>query len=131
MLLPISSTLELSFRAKSDGDGRRLSSSCDYVVLFPEQEPAWWSLAVFDGQGRLIQNNAERHAFNTNTALREPNGRVAISVARDARPGNWLPSGRSGRIVLVLTIQDAGFAAGVHDSAAARPVPEIQRRACR
>jgi hypothetical protein len=130
-LLPISSTLELSFRAKSDSDGRRLSSSCDYVVVFPEQEPDWWSLAVFDGQGRLIQNSAERHAFNTNTALREPNGRIAISVARDARPGNWLPSGRSGRIVLVLTAQDAGFAAGVHDSAAARSLPEIQRGACR
>jgi hypothetical protein len=63
--------------------------------------------------------------------MREPNGRVAISVARDARPGNWLPSGRSGRIVLVLTVQDAGFAAGVHDSGAARPLPEIQRGACR
>jgi hypothetical protein len=130
-LLPISSTLELSFRAKSDSDGRRLSSSCDYVVLVPEQEPAWWSLAVFDGQGRLIQNSAERHAFNTTTAMREPNGRVTISVARDARPGNWLPSGRSGRIVLVLTVQDAGFAATVHDSGAARPLPEIQRGACR
>jgi hypothetical protein len=130
-LLPIASTLELSFRAKSDSDGRRLSSSCDYVVLFPDQEPTWWSLAVFDGQGRLIQNGAERHAFNINTAMREPSGRVAISVARDARPGNWLPSGRSGRIVLVLTAQDAGFAASVHDSATAKPMPEIQRGACR
>ena len=130
-LLPISSTLEMTFRAKSDGDGRRLRSTCDYVVLLPEQEPAWWSLAVFDGQGKLIQNGAERHAFNTNTAMREPNGRVAISVARDARPGNWLPSGRSGRIVLVLTVQDAGFAASVHDSNAPRAMPEIQRAACR
>jgi hypothetical protein len=130
-LLPISSTLELSLRAKSDSNGRRLTSTCDYVVLLPEQEPVWWSLAVFDGQGRLIPNAAERHAFNTNTAMREPNGRVAISVARDARAGNWLPSGRSGRIVLVMTIQDAGFAANVHDSGAPRPVPEIQRGACR
>jgi hypothetical protein len=130
-LLPISSTLELSLRAKTDSAGQRLGSTCDYVVLFPEQEPIWWSLAVFDGYGRLIQNGAERHAFNTSSAMREPDGRVAITVARDARPGNWLPSGRSGRIVLVLTVQDSGFAASVHDGGAPRPLPEIQRATCR
>ena len=130
-LLPISSTFELSFRAKTDSNGQRLGSTCDYVVVFPEQEPAWWSLAVFDGSGKLIQNAAERHAFNTNSAMREPDGRVAIAVARGARSGNWLPSGRSSRIVLVLTVQDAAFAAGVHDSGAPRPLPEIQRGGCR
>ena len=51
--------------------------------------------------------------------------------ARDARPGNWLPSGRSGRIVLVLTVQDAAFAATVHDGGAAKLLPEVQRVACR
>lgn len=130
-LLPISSTLEVTFHAKSDSSGGRLRSACSYIVLFPEQEPAWWGLAVFDGDGRLIQNGAERHAFNTSTAMREPDGRVAIFVARDARPGNWLPSGRSSRIVLALTVQDAAFAATVNDGSVAKGLPEIQRVACR
>ena len=63
-LLPVSSTLELTFRAKTDSRGGRLRSSCDYTIVLQDPEPAWWSLAVFDGQGRLIQNGAERHAFN-------------------------------------------------------------------
>ena len=63
--------------------------------------------------------------------MREPDGRIAIAVARDARPGNWLPSGRSGRIVLVLTVQDAAFAAAVHDGGQAKALPEIQRSGCR
>jgi hypothetical protein len=131
-LLPVSSTLELTLRAKSDSDGTRLGSACDYVVQFPEQQAEWWSLAVFDGQGKLIQNGAERHAFNAATVMREPDGRIAVVVARDARPGNWLPSGRVGRIGLVLTIQDAAFVAGVNDSAAFKAsLPEIQRIACR
>lgn len=130
-LLPVSSTLELTFHAKSDSSGARLNSVCDYVVVVQNPEPAWWSLAVFDGQGRLIQSNAERHAFNNTTVMREPDGRMAITVARDARPGNWLPSGRSGRIVLVLTVQDAGFAATVHDGGAPKSLPEIQRTSCR
>jgi hypothetical protein len=129
-LLPISSTFELSFRAKTDSGGGRLSTTCDYVVLFPHQEPAWWSLAAFDAAGKLIQNPAERHAFNTNSSMREPDGRVAIAVARGARPGNWLPSGRSSRIVLILTVQDAAFAASMHEGGAPRPLPEIQRAAC-
>jgi hypothetical protein len=130
-LLPVSSTLEVTFRAKADSAGGRLTSSCDYAVVIEGPEPAWWSLAVFDGQGKLIQNNAERYAFNIQTAMREPDGRVGIVVARDARPGNWLPSGRSGRIVLVLTVQDASVAAAVRDGGAVKMLPQIQRTGCR
>jgi hypothetical protein len=129
-LLPVSSTLELTFRAKTDSSGSRLTSSCNYLVLMKDWEPDWWSLAVFDGQGRLVQNGAERYAFNTRTAMREPNGRIAIAVARDASPGNWLPSGRSGRIVLVLTVRDAGFAAAVAEGGPAKSLPEIRRAGC-
>ncbi len=31
-LLPLSSTLELTFRAKTDSNGGRLSSACDYAI---------------------------------------------------------------------------------------------------
>ena len=54
---------------------------------------AWWSLAAFDGQGGLIQNAAERYAFSSDSVMREPDGRAVITLARDARPGNWLPIG--------------------------------------
>lgn len=130
-LLPVSSTLQLTFRAKTDNNGARLTSACDYLVVLKDTEHPWWSLGVFDGQGKLVQNNAERYAFNNQTAMREPDGSTTVAVARDARPGNWLPSGRSGRIVLVLNVQDANFAATVHDGGQAKSLPEIQRTACR
>ena len=38
--------------------------------------------------------------------MREPDGRAIITLARDARPGNWLPIGGGSRINLVLTVQD-------------------------
>jgi len=130
-LLPLSTTLELTFRAKTDSSGARLTSTCDYAVTIDDIAPAWWNLAVFDGQGKLVPNAAERHAFNSASILREPDGRAAVTVARDARPGNWLPSGRSGRIVLVLTVQDAGMAAAVYDNGSPQPLPEIKRMSCR
>jgi len=130
-LLPLSSTLELTFRARTDSNSGRLSSACDYAVVMDEFEPAWWGLAVFDGQGRLIANAADRHAFSSSTAMREPDGRTVIALARDARPGNWLPGGRSNRIILVLTVQDAAWAAGVHSGGAPKSMPEILRTGCR
>ena len=92
---------------------------------------AWWSLAAFDGQGGLIQNAAERYAFNSDTVMREPDGRAVITLARDARPGNWLPIGGGSRITLVLTVQDAAWAAAVQEGGAPSRCPPIQRMACR
>jgi hypothetical protein len=130
-LLPLSSTLQVAFRAKTDSSGGRLTSTCDYALLIDDLSPAWWSLAVFDVQGRLIANSAERHAFNSATAMREPDGRALVTVARDARPGNWLPSGRGNRIVLVLTVQDQATASIVHEGGTPKALPEIQRTGCR
>jgi hypothetical protein len=130
-LLPVSSTSEIVFRAKADSDGSRLTSGCDYAVVMEDFEPAWWNLAVFDGSGGLVPNAAERYAFTSGAAMREPDGRTLIAVGRDARPGNWLPSGRSNRVVLVLTIQDASWAAAIHDGGAPKAMPRIVRAGCR
>jgi hypothetical protein len=130
-LLPLASTLELTFHAKTDSRGGRLHAGCEYVVVMEAFEAAWWSLAAFDSQGRLIQNAADRHAFSSDNVMREPDGRAIITLARDARPGNWLPSGSASRISLVLTVQDAAYAAAVHDGRPTKPLPPIQRLACR
>jgi hypothetical protein len=130
-ILPVSSTSELTFRARTDSGGSRLTSACDYAIVMDEFEPAWWGLAVFDSKGRLIANAAERYGFTSSTAMREPDGRTIVTLARDARPGNWLPSGRSNRVVLVLTVQDASWAAAIHDGGASKVLPQVVRTACR
>jgi hypothetical protein len=130
-LLPLSSTLEMSYLAKADSRGGRLSSACDYAIVMEPMEAAWWSLAAFDGKGGLIQNQAERYAFTSDTVMREPDGRAIITLARDARPGNWLPIGGGSRINLVLTVQDPAAAAAAHENSAVKEPPPIQRMACR
>jgi hypothetical protein len=128
-LLPLASTLELTFRAKADSRGGRLHAGCEYAIVMDSFDGAWWNLAAFDAQGRLIQNAAERYAFSSD--MREPDGRAVITLARDARPGNWLPSGSASRIHLVLTVQNPAYAAAVHEGRAVKPLPEIQRTSCR
>lgn len=130
-LLPLASTLELTYMAKADSSGGRLQSACEYAIVMEGIDAGWWSVAAFDGRGRLITNAAERYAFNSESIMREPDGRAVIRLARDARPGNWLPIGGGSRVNLVLTIQDAGWAAAAHDGDANKPLPSIQRIACR
>jgi hypothetical protein len=130
-LLPLSSTAVLTFKAKTDSRGSQLSSACDYAVIMDDFDPTWWALAVYDGQGRLVANAADRYAFNSSTAMHRVDGSTVINLSRDARPGNWLPTGRSNRIVLVLTVQDASWATAIHDGANPRSMPQIVRSACR
>jgi len=130
-LLPLSSTLEVTYRAKADSRGGRLSSACDYAIVMESLDGAWWSVAAFDGKGGLIANTAERYAFTNDTVMREPDGRAIITLARDARPGNWLPIGGGSRVTLILTVQDAAAAAAVHEGAALKAPPPIQRMSCR
>jgi hypothetical protein len=129
-LLPITSTLELTFYAKTDGEGAQLQSACDYAVTVEGLEGAWWNLTAFDRRGGLIPNGADRYAFSSDSAMREPDGRAVIVVARDARPGNWLPVG-AGKITLVLTVQDAVRAAAAHTGGSIKGMPTIRKIGCR
>jgi hypothetical protein len=127
-VLPVSTAVALSFQATTDNDGQRLHSSCDYIVEGEEPQAAFWSLGVFNEKGGLIANAAERHAFNSATIMRPPSGRLDVRLARHARPGNWLPTGGAGRVVLELTIEEPKAGA---DSGKPIALPQIRRLACR
>ena len=131
-LLPINTTMALTWHALVDGDGERMRSSCEYVVEADGLDAQWWSLAVFDETGTLIRNNAERYAYNSATALRDPDGGITVTLSRDARPGNWLPTAGAGRITLAFSVQDPKWvAASADEPARQRTLPLIRKVACR
>jgi hypothetical protein len=131
-LLPVTSGTALTFHALTDNDGMRLQSTCEYSIESDGIDAAWWSLTLFDDAGNLVRNPSERYAFNSSTAVRESDGGITISLSRDARPGNWLPTTGAGRLTLAWTIQDQKWASQVMDDAVrARMVPGIRKVACR
>lgn len=131
-ILPLSTEMARTFVARTDGDGQPLHSSCQYVVEGREFPAAWWSLSVFDDRGRLIQNAAQRYAFTSDTIALEPDGTFAVSLARDARPANWLPTGGAGRLSLVLTLVDLKRTATTTGSGIDPAiVPTIMKTGCR
>ena len=119
------------FEARTDNLGARLHSSCNYVIEGSNMSGMWWSLAVFDSRGRLIANDSNRYTFTADTVAPNPNGSFIVTLGRDARPGNWLPTSGAGRLVLVLTILDPST--GLSDEARAernKVLPIIRREGC-
>lgn len=119
------------FEANSDTSGAYLHSSCDYVLEGPYAQGAWWSIAVYDASGSLISNDAARYAFTSDTVAANPDGSYIVTLGRDARPGNWLPTSGAGRIVAVFTLLDPATGLSEEERAERyKLLPEIRRENC-
>lgn len=129
-ILPLSTDVAQTFIARADSEGRALHSSCDYAVEGREIADFWWSLTVFDADGRLIPNVLGRSVFTSDTMAINPDGSYLATLSRDAHAGNWLPTGGAGRLALAFTVLDLGTLAVAQDDDIARMVPTITRRGC-
>lgn len=129
-VMPLSAEFAQTWVARNDSEGRALHSSCIYALEGRDIPNYWWSLAVFDADGQLIPNIAERYAFTSDTIALKPDGSYLAALARDARPGNWLPTGGAGRVALVFTIVDLGVQAVSNDSDMQARLPVIRRVSC-
>jgi hypothetical protein len=130
--IPESSTVTQTWQARTDSDGQTLHSACEYLVESDALEAGWWSMAVFDERGQLIANPAERHAYNSQTIALDQNGGYVVTLARDARPLNWLPTGGAGSLALVLTRPALKPGASAAEAAASfKTLPSIRRVTCR
>lgn len=130
--LPLSTSAVQTWEARTDDDGQRLHSSCEYALQGDGLASEWWSLAVYDDRGRLIGNQANRYAYNSGSVALGTDGTYIVTLARDARPGNWLPTGGAGRMVLVMSRPASRpNATPAEIEAADRALPAVRRIACR
>ncbi len=131
--LPITSASGLTYFAERDEDGRTLSSDCEYEIIARPFKAVWWTIAAFDEDGNLISNKANRHAFSSQSLTILPDGTQRITLAPQARPGYWLPSGDDKYITLVLRIIRPLAVEGNEVDAQkdhAGSLPQIRRTAC-
>ncbi len=129
-ILPLSTENTQTFIARADSEGRTLHSSCDYAIEGREIPNFWWSLTVFDADGRLIPNVLGRSVFTSDTIAVKPDGSFVITLSRDANPGNWLPIGGAGRLALAFTAVDLGTRAVAQEGEIEDAVPTITRSGC-
>lgn len=129
--LPLTSANARYYFAAADSDGDKLSAHCEYEIIGRGPDAQWWSLAIYDGNGRLMANPANRYAFNSENVMRDTRGFYRIVLAREARPQNWLPVSGDHRVSLMLRTYGIDLVDNRVDAEAeALQLPVIRRLQC-
>ena len=90
--LPVGSGDGVAFFARTDDDGRPLDGRCDVRISGTTPQARFWTLTLYDPQGRLIGNAIDRQGFTSQEIVRNADGSFDVVVAPRARAGNWLPT---------------------------------------
>src|ERR671923_1050632 len=98
--LPIGSGDGIAFYARTDDAGNALDGRCETLLRGVTPAARFWTLTLYDPEGQLVANSANRYGFTSQEITRFSDGSFQIVVAPRARPGNWLPSGGADRYVL-------------------------------
>lgn len=126
--LPVGGGEGVTFIGRTDSGGQPLSGRCSYVVAGDPPPARWWTLTAYALDGRLVENPVGRFGFTSREVHRDGEGRFSITVARSARPGDWLPLGSEGPFKLVVRLYDTPLATGA--SIVTPVLPHIRREAC-
>jgi hypothetical protein len=89
----------------------------------------YWTVTLYDPQGRLVGNTIDRHGFTSAEIVRTIDGRFTLNVAPRARPGNWLPTGGVERFVLVWRLYDTPIGVAMRTTREG-PMPAVERKGC-
>jgi hypothetical protein len=127
--LPVGSGDGVAFFARTDDQGRPLDGRCDVRIIGTTPQARFWTLTLYDPQGRLIGNSVDRQGFTSQEVVRRADGSFEIAVAPRTRPGNWLPTNGVDSYVLVLRLYDSPV--GVATRAAREaPMPAVTVQSC-
>jgi hypothetical protein len=127
--LPLGSGDGVAFEARNDDRGKAFDGRCDVVVSGTTPPARFWTLTLYDPDGRLVANTVNRYGFTSQEIVRRADGSFDIVIAPRARPGNWLPTGGVGRYILVLRLYDTPVGVATRTGRDA-PMPAVALRSC-
>ena len=127
--LPVGSGDGVAFFTSSDEAGHALDGRC-IVTLSGTTPPArFWTITLYDLDGRLVANAANRFGFTSQEIARHADGSFDIVLSPRARPGNWLPTGGIDRYVVVLRLYDTPVGVATRTAKDA-PMPAVAAGGC-
>jgi hypothetical protein len=127
--LPIGSGDGVAFFATSDDGGHTFDGRC-VVTLSGMTPPArFWTVTMYDLDGRLVSNPANRWGFTSQEIARQSDGNFEIAISPRARPGNWIPSGGLDRFILVMRLYDTPVGVATRTAKDA-PMPMVKESDC-
>ena len=104
--------------------GNALDGRCDVVVSGTTPPARFWTLTLYDPDGRLVANSVNRYGFTSQEIVRRADGTFEIAIAPRARAGNWLPTGGIERYMLMLRLYDTPVGVATRTGREA-PMPSI------
>jgi hypothetical protein len=127
--VPVGAGDGVAFVATADDARRAFDGRCDTVIKGTTPAARFWTLTLYDPDGRLVANSAGRYGFTSQEIVRQADGSFEVIVAPRARPGNWLPTGGAEHYVLVLRLYDTPVGAATRAGKEAQ-MPSIAVRSC-
>ena len=127
--LPIGSGDGIAFFTAKDDKGQALDGRCDVVISGKTPQARFWTLTLYDADGRLIGNALNRHGFTSQEVVRKTDGTFEIIIAPRARSGNWLPTGNVERYNLALRLYDTPVGVATR-TGRETPMPAILTGSC-
>ncbi|HEY0236921.1 MAG TPA: DUF1214 domain-containing protein [Afipia sp.] len=127
--LPVGTGDGIAFTAATDDSGRALDGRCDVKVSGVTPAARFWTLTIYDMQGRLVANTLQRYGFTSEEVVRESDGSFEVRIASRARAGNWLPTAGVDRYQLALRLYDTPVGVATRSQKDA-PMPAIITAGC-
>lgn len=128
-LLALPAKEAMYFTAKIDSDGKSLDGGCTYLVSGGKLEGRWWSVTLYEGEGWLVKNAANRWSIPAHAAVQSESGQWSFIVSPTEQPVAWLPTGGVKAFDLTLRLYHPS-ATTIAESAKA-PLPIIKRQGCK
>lgn len=128
--LPVAIGDGVAFVARTDDNGRPLDGRCDAVLSGTTPAARFFTLTLYDPDGKLVPNSLDRQGFTSEELVRHQDGSFEVEVAPRARPGNWLPTGGVERYILVMRFYDTSVGVATRAEREA-PMPSVKIGGCR
>jgi hypothetical protein len=127
-LLALPAKEAMYFTAQNDSDGRALDGRCTYEVRGGTLDGRWWSVTLYEGEGWLVKNAANRWSIPASAVSTDAQGRWSFTVSPDAQSGGWLPTGSVEAFDLTLRLYHPS--ADIIKSPEKAQLPTIDRKGC-
>ncbi len=128
--LPLATGAGLRFLATADSDGQPLVGRCDYTVAGPMPPAQAWTLTLLDRSGLVPVGHTGRAGFTSTELVRAIDGSFAVTVAAQARAGNWLPAEGAGTFTPMVDPHDSPLGTALPMGASPPALPSIVKGRC-
>ena len=127
-ILALNKSETIYFEARTDDEGGRLTSACDYVLTGPPPDARWWSVTAYSDNDMLIPTEGARYSASAAGATTNAEGNVEIALTPAGDGPNGIATGNGNFILLLRLYQPAEDVAAAPETA---PLFKLTKGACR